>query len=487
MDFSLAVLKILFMKPLIHRTKIVATIGPASRSPEVIKQLMLAGMNVARLNFSHGTYEDHAEQIRQLRAVSDELEMPLTLLQDLQGPKIRVGQLPNGELELQPGKKITFVPVSEESPQTDAIAIDYPHLAEEATPGTQILLDDGLLEVRVETIQENSVQCSVVNGGMLKSRKGVNLPSLNLRLPSLTEKDKEDLAFGIEQEVDIVSLSFVRSPEDVKNLKAFLAAQEVNIPVLAKLEKPQAIQNLEAIIDECDAIMVARGDLGVEMRPEKVPLIQKRIIRLCNRRGIPVITATQMLDSMTHSPRPTRAEASDVANAIMDGTDAVMLSGESAVGNYPVAAVKMLARIATDVEPEIDYPNFPPQKIDVPEAISEALNAIDHVLDLQCIVGFTETGYTARLAAAERPKATVVALTANPKVYRQLNLVWGVRPVLLEQLDGSLETLFEQVETCLLEKHFAAPGDRILLLGGLPIKVSGSTNFLKIHTIGSGD
>ncbi|NEQ55112.1 MAG: pyruvate kinase [Leptolyngbya sp. SIO3F4] len=471
------------MQPLIHRTKIVATIGPASRSPGIIKQLMLAGMNVARLNFSHGTYADHAEQIRQLRAVSDELEMPLTLLQDLQGPKIRVGQLPAAGIELVSGEKLTLVP--EDSPQSGAITIDYPYLAEEAIPGTQVLLDDGLLELRVESIQGNAVECSVVTGGILKSRKGVNLPSLNLRLPSLTEKDKEDLAFGVEQEVDIVSLSFVRKPEDVQELKALLAEKGADIPVLAKLEKPQAIENLEAIVDECDAIMVARGDLGVEMKPEKVPLIQKRIIRMCNQKGVPVITATQMLDSMTHSPRPTRAEASDVANAIIDGTDAVMLSGESAIGDYPVESVQMLARIATYVEPEIDHPNFPPQKIDVPEAISEALNAIDHVLDLQCIVGFTETGYTARLAAAERPRATVVALTPNPKVYRQLNLVWGVRPVLLEQLDGSLESLFEQMETCLLEKKFAAPGDRVLLLGGLPIKVPGSTNFLKIHTVGS--
>lgn len=472
------------MKPLLHRTKIVATIGPASRSPEVIKQLMLAGMNVARLNFSHGTYADHAEQIRQLRTVSDQLELPLTLLQDLQGPKIRVGQLPADGIELKKGETLTLVP--EGTHQPNAVSIDYPYLAEEAKPGTQILLDDGLLELQVDSVQGSAIQCSVVTGGILKSRKGVNLPTLDLKLPSMTEKDIEDLAFGVEQGVDMISLSFVRKPEDVQELKALLTDKGANIPVLAKLEKPQALTNLEAIVDECDAIMVARGDLGVEMKPEKVPLIQKRIIRLCNRKGIPVITATQMLDSMTHSPRPTRAEASDVANAIMDGTDAVMLSGESAVGDYPVEAVKMLARIATDVEPEIDYPNFPPQKIEIPEAISEALNAIDHVLDLQCIVGFTETGYTARLAAAERPKAVVVALTANPKVYRQLNLVWGVRPVLLEQLDGSLETLFEQVETCLLEKKFAAPGDRVLLLGGLPIKVSGSTNFLKIHTIGSG-
>ena len=494
------------MTSLLHRTKIVATIGPASRSPETLRKMLLAGMNVARLNFSHGTYEEHAEQIRQLRAVSDELDLPLTLLQDLQGPKIRVGILPQEGIELIEGASLTLVPMgaiapisttadtppsTPQSPEftppdptlTNTIEIDYPYLAEEAEVGSQVLLDDGLLELQVEAIHEQAVQCRVITGGTLKSRKGVNLPSLNLRLPSLTEKDKQDLAFGVEQEVDIVSLSFVRQPEDVQELKALLAAKGATIPVLAKLEKPQAIANLDAIVNECDAVMVARGDLGVEMRPEKVPLIQKRIIRLCNQKGIPVITATQMLDSMIHSPRPTRAEASDVANAIIDGTDAVMLSGESAIGHYPVEAVKMLARIAIDVEPDIDHPNFPPTKIEVPQAISEALNTIDRVLDLQCIVTFTETGYTARLAAAERPNAPIVALTSNVQVYRQLNLVWGVRPVLLDQLDGPLETLFDQMETCLLEKNFAEPGDRVLLLGGLPRKVAGATNFLKIHTI----
>ncbi|MEL7353788.1 MAG: pyruvate kinase [Cyanobacteria bacterium J06560_5] len=479
-----------------HRTKIVATIGPASRSPERIKQLMQAGMNVARLNFSHGSYDDHAAQIRQLRTVSAELEMPLTLLQDLQGPKIRVGTLPPEGIELHPGAAVTLVPIKQtleaQAPEAQApeeisskqISIDYPCLAEEAKVGTPILLDDGLLELCVEEVMGTAVRARVVIGGTLKSRKGVNLPTLTLQMPSMTDKDKQDLDFGIQQGIDIVSLSFVRRPEDIQLLKSLLVEKGVNLPVLAKLEKPQAIENLEAIVDECNAIMVARGDLGVEMSPEKVPLIQKRIIRLCNRKGIPVITATQMLESMTHSPRPTRAEASDVANAIIDGTDAVMLSGESAVGDYPVEAVKMLARIAADVEPEIEYANFPPSTIDDPHAISEALNAIDQVLDLRCIVTFTETGHTARLAAAERPKAAVVALTENPKVYHQLNLVWGIRPVLLEQLEGSLEVLFQQMETCLIEKNFALPGDKVLLLGGLPIKVAGSTNFLKIHTIG---
>ncbi|MEL6603875.1 MAG: pyruvate kinase [Cyanobacteria bacterium J06614_10] len=473
-------------KPLPHRTKIVVTIGPASSESEVIRQLMQAGMSVARLNFSHGSYEDHAKRIHQLRAIASEMGLPLTLLQDLQGPKIRVGELPPSGLELVVGNSLTLIPLDEVQPSAasaNTVGIDYPNLAQEVQPGTPVLLDDGLLELKVEKVEGNAVRCQVVTGGPLKSHKGVNFPTLNLSLPSMTQKDIEDLDFGIAQGVDIVSLSFVRSPDDVRSLKARIAEKGESIPVLAKLEKPQAIENLDAIVSECDAIMVARGDLGVEMSPEKVPLIQKRIIRTCNRKGIPVITATQMLDSMIHNPRPTRAEVSDVANAIIDGTDAVMLSGESAVGDYPIEAVKMLARIATDIEPETTFINYPPIETDDANAISEAMNAIDGVLDLQCIVTLTETGLSAKLAAAERPSVPIVALTANPKVYHRLNLVWGVRPILLESLTGPLESTFQQMETCLKENNLVATGDKVLLLGGLPMQVAHSTNFLKIHTI----
>jgi pyruvate kinase len=472
------------MKPLIHRTKIVATIGPASDSPDTIRKMLLAGMNVARLNFSHGKYEDHAERIERLRSVAEELDLPLMLLQDLQGPKIRVGDLPGEGIMLNEGESLTLVPSAEYQGQPNTVAIDYPYVAEEAEPGTQVLLDDGLLELRVEKIDGKAVQCSVVEGGLLKSHKGVNFPTLNLRLPSMTEKDKRDLDFGIEQGVDLISLSFVRKPEDIQTLKALLKEKGADIPVLAKLEKPQAIANLEAIVDECDAIMVARGDLGVEMSPEKVPLIQKRIIQLCNQKGIPVITATQMLDSMIRNPRPTRAEASDVANAIMDGTDAVMLSGESAVGDYPVESVKMLARIATEVETAIQFVNYPPNLIDDADAISEALHAIDDTLALQCIVALTETGYTAKLASAERPKAPIVAYTPHRKIYRRLSLNWGVRPVLMKFAQTTLEELLAQMEADLTKRNFAATGDKVLIMGGIPFGVAGSTNFIKIHTIG---
>lgn len=473
------------MKPLSFRTKIVATIGPASNSPQVLRQMLLAGMNVARLNFSHGTYEVHAQMVKLLRSLSEELDLPLTILQDLQGPKIRVAQLPETGMNLVAGATLTLVPMNQYSGQENTVGIDYPYVAEEAEPGTQVLLDDGLLELKVEAIKANQVICQVIEGGTLKSHKGVNFPSLNLRLPSMTEKDERDLEFGIAQGVDIISLSFVRRAEDIQTLKAFLAARNADIPVLAKIEKPQAVANLEAIVDECNAIMVARGDLGVEMRPEKVPLIQKHIIRTCNQKGIPVITATQMLDSMIHNPRPTRAEASDVANAIIDGTDALMLSGESAVGDFPVQAVEMLARIATDIEPEISFKNYPPRHRDRAHALAEAINAVDKIIDLQCIVAFTETGYSAILAAGERPRVPVVALTPHLEVYHRLNLVWGVRPLLFNYGHPTLEKLIQQMESTLLQRKFASQGDCVLVLGGFPLRQARSTSYLHIHTLGT--
>jgi pyruvate kinase len=467
-----------------HRTKIVATIGPASRSPDILKQMVRAGMNVARLNFSHGSYDDHAQTVAMIRQVSEELAMPVTILQDLQGPKIRVGEMLNGGLHLNEGDVLSLVPTHAFDHQPNAVSIDYPYLSEEAIPGTQVLLDDGLLELNVKAVEGDAVHCQVVKGGFLKSRKGVNLPTLNLRLPSMTEKDVHDLKFGLAQGVDWISLSFVRRGEDVRALRALLAEHgKSETPVLAKIEKPQAIENLEEILPECDGIMVARGDLGVELPPERVPMLQKHIIRRCNQIGIPVITATQMLESMIQNPRPTRAEASDVANAIVDGTDAIMLSGESAVGGYPVQAVAMMARIATEVEKGLRFVNNPPAKSDETHALSEALNAIDDTLNLRLIVAFTSSGYTARLAAAERPRATVVAITPNSKVYHQLNLVWGVKPLLIEREVDTFEEAVRQAEFYLVEHQLAIPGDRILIMGGIPMRTAGGTNFLKVHTM----
>ncbi|WP_298617883.1 pyruvate kinase [uncultured Thermosynechococcus sp.] len=469
---------------LFRRTKIVATIGPASRSRDVIQQMLAAGMNVARLNFSHGDYQEHAETIALLRQVASAEATPLTLLQDLQGPKIRVGELPKGSIELVEGEQVHLVPLTEK--QMQGIGIDYPYLAEEAQPGMQVLLDDGLLELEVEAIRGNTVICRVVQGGTLKSRKGVNLPDLNLRLPSLTDKDKQDIQFGIEQGVDIISLSFVRRAEDLWELRGYLAAHGAgDMPVLAKIEKPQAVENLSAILGVADAIMVARGDLGVEMRVEKVPLLQKQIIRECNYRSIPVITATQMLESMIHHPRPTRAEASDVANAILDGTDAVMLSGESAVGAFPVQAVKMLARIAADVEPHLEFENMPAYRNDETHALGEALTTITKILDLRAIACFTETGYTATIASGERVKPMIVAFTDRPRVYHWMNLLWGVKPILLETLPLTFEGMIAVAENQLKEHQIATEGDKIVILGGIPAQTPQGTNFIKIHTIRS--
>ncbi len=472
------------MTNITHRTKIVATIGPASSSREIIKQMVDRGMNVARLNFSHGSYEDHAKMVSLLRSVSAELATPITILQDLQGPKIRVGQLPPEGIKLTQGEQLTLVPQSEVDNFSDAVAIDYPYLAEEAETGAQILLDDGLLELKIDSVIDKAVICKVVEGGILTSRKGVNLPSLNLSLPSMTQKDQKDLEFGLSQGIDWVSLSFVRQGEDIKALKQFLVDRNAaDVPVMAKIEKPQAVANLDEIIAECDGLMVARGDLGVELKPEKVPLWQKTIIRKCNLKNIPVITATQMLDSMINNPRPTRAEASDVANAIIDGTDAVMLSGESAVGKYPLKAVEMLSKIAASVEPELKFANNPPAKNDETHALSEALNAIDQTLNLRYIVCFTATGYTALIASGERPRAMVVAFTTNIDVYHRLNLVWGVKPIHLEREGETFEEMVATAQNQLIERGLAKSGDKILIMAGIPVQKPQGTNFLKIHTI----
>ncbi len=467
----------------VRRTKIVATLGPASTSPEVMRQVVQAGMDVARFNFSHGSYEDHAKRISTLRAISEELDTPVTILQDLQGPKVRVGQLPVGEIRLAPGDLVALVPEAEYTGQTATVPIDYPFAAAEARTGAQVLLADGLFELSVEDIAGTALRCRVIEGGVLKSRKGVNFPSLNLRLPSLTEKDRQDLEFGLAQRVDWISLSFVRDAGDVRTLKEALAARGARQPVIAKIEKPQAIENLEDILVEASGIMVARGDLGVEMSPEKVPMLQKRIIEMCNRRGLPVITATQMLESMIHDPRPTRAEASDVANAIIDGTDALMLSGESAVGLHPVKAVEMMARIAREVEARIEFKSYPPPGKTETHALSEAVRAIAGTIDLRAIVVLTTSGRTARFVAAEHLKVPVIALTTDEVVYHSLNLFWGIKPLRVREEPETFEGLVNLAEGVIVERRLAATGDKILVLGGVPARRTRGTNFIKIHTV----
>ena len=353
-----------------------------------------------------------------------------------------------------------------------------------AKVGSQILLDDGLLELEITKIAGHAVHCVVIEGGLLKSRKGVNIPTLDLHLPSMTDKDKQDLIFGLSQGIDWLSLSFVRTADDIRELKTFISEHSATkVPVIGKIEKPQAIAHLQEIVDECDGIMVARGDLGVEMSPEKVPMLQKEIIRACNQKGIPAITATQMLDSMIREPRPTRAEASDVANAILDGTDAVMLSGESAVGKYPVKAVQMMAKIACQIEPGAEFVNYPPSETDETHALTEALNTIDRLLDLRCIASFTSSGYTARIASKERPRALVVAFTTNRDVYHRLNLIWGVKPILIDDDGETFEELVEHANSGLQKRNLAKLGEQILIVGGIPTKHSRGTNFLKLHRI----
>lgn len=467
-----------------RRTKIVATLGPASSSPEIIRQLITAGIDVVRLNFSHGTHEEHARNIADIRAIAAELDTPVTILQDLQGPKIRVGNLPGGEMILTPGAMIWMLPEADFTGQAGAIPIDYSDAAEEARPGMRVLLTDGLLELEVVEIAGRALHCRVIEGGVLKSRQGVNFPNLTLPLPSLTEKDKRDVEFGLAHNVDWISLSFVRRAADVRTLKEFISAKGVSKPVIAKIEKPQAIEHLEEILQEVSGVMVARGDLGVEVSPEKVPMLQKHIIERCNRKGLPVITATQMLESMIHEPRPTRAEASDVANAIIDGTDAVMLSGESAIGAFPVRAVEMMARIAAEVEAGTDSRVYPADDPTDSHALSEAATLVARTIELRAIAVMTTSGHTARLVAAERPKTPLFALTTSADVYHWLNLLWGIKPLLVKGTPESFEGLVKQAEAILLERDLVVSGDKILVIGGVPAGQPRGSNFIKIHRVG---
>ncbi|MEI6034457.1 MAG: pyruvate kinase [Verrucomicrobiae bacterium] len=461
------------------RTKIVCTIGPASGSLEVIRKLVRAGMSVARLNFSHGSHADHAAHIATLRAVADEVGVPVTLMQDLQGPKIRVVNIGPDGLALERGGTVSL---GAEGSGAD-VEVDYPGLDGEAAAGTRILLDDGLLELRV--VEVNPLVCEVVDGGLLKNRKGVNVPDLQLTLPSMTDRDRENVEFGIAQGVDWISLSFVRSARDVRALRDFLNARGARIPIIAKVEKPHAIEHLEEIVEASDGLMVARGDLGVEMPPEKVPMLQKRIIRLCNSRGKPVITATQMLESMIRDPRPTRAEANDVANAILDGTDAVMLSGETAMGMHPVEAVEMMARIARETEEHSKFESHPPLQEDETHAMSEAILSFDRLLRPAVIALYTTTGESALAVSSQRPRARILALTRDRDVFHRLNLIWGLRPLLIGDNPGDFDELTATVDRELIARGAAVPGERILLVGGLPIGGTAAANVIKIHRVNS--
>src|SRR5262249_55177944 len=411
-----------------RHSKIVCTIGPASNSPRVIRKLLEAGMNFARLNFSHGTHEEHAKTISNLRAAASAMKKTIAILADLQGPKIRTGVLAGGgPVILRTGQEFTITTAKILGDSTRVNTV-FESLPREVKGGDRILLSDGVIELRVRQVRKNDVICKVVNGGALGENKGINLPGIKLRVPALTEKDKADLRFALRHGADYIAVSFVRRPEDVELAKKLIKRAKKETPVIAKLEKPEAIENLDAILQTADGVMVARGDLGVEMNPEKVPVVQKHIIKRAREFRRPVITATQMLESMTENPRPTRAEASDVANAIFDGSDAVMLSAETATGRYPVEAVSMMARIIEQAEESIhEYPPpATPQRLKVPETVAELVCHASRELHMKLIAVFTHSGFTARLVSRYRPLVPIVAFSPEAHTRRRMALLWGV-------------------------------------------------------------
>lgn len=466
-----------------RRTKIVATIGPATSSPEVLRDLIEAGATTLRLNFSHGTHDDHQRSIRLIRQTSFELNQPVGILQDLQGPKIRLGRFADGSIVLKKGDR--FILTSHQMIGNQAMSsVTYEPLADEVPEGAVILLDDGRVEMRVEEVKRSAgeLHCQVMVGGVLSNNKGVNFPGVYLSIKALTDKDKKDLTFGLDQGVDWVALSFVRNPQDVLEIKELISAAGKQVPVIVKIEKHEAIQEMEAILSISDGVMIARGDLGVELPAEDVPILQKRLITTANRIGIPVITATQMLDSMVHSPRPTRAEVSDVANAILDGTDAVMLSNETAVGKFPIEAVKTMAQIALRIEQEPDKRTIEDSGRSIPNAISQAVGRIAEQLDAAAIMTLTKTGATARNVSKFRPQKPILAVTPHVDVARQLQLVWGVKPLLVLDLPSTGQT-FQAAVNVAQEKDLLKEGDLVVMTAGTLQGVSGSTDLIKVEVV----
>lgn len=472
-----------------RRTKIIATLGPATNTPERIAQLIQAGMDVARMNFSHGTHADHADRIAMVRRTAAQAGRPVAVLQDLQGPKIRTGALADKQpVDLVDGQMFTIT-IQDIVGNAQRVSTTYDLLPQDVQAGDRILLSDGLIELRVRSTTDQEVTTEVVHGGRLREHQGINLPGVNVSAPALTEKDIVDLHFGLEQSVDYVALSFVRRASDVEQVKAIILKAGQDTPVIAKIERPEALDNLPAILEVVDGLMVARGDLGVEMDPAEVPIVQKQLIEAANRSGIPVITATQMLESMIQNPRPTRAEASDVANAIIDGSDAVMLSGETAVGGYPIEAVSMMALIAEMVESSGQRGDKASvQRWSLPEvqstawAIGAASNAIVKTLPVRAIVVFTRSGNSARIISHYRPAVPILAFTPYERVYQRLSLLWGVIPFMTELVDR-LEELEQKVRSILIEHGYAQEGDAVVIAGGHPTYKYGPTNFLKIHVV----
>jgi pyruvate kinase len=471
-----------------RRTKIVCTLGPSSNTEEKIDKLVRNGMNIARINFSHGTHEGNGKIIQNVRKVADRYGISLPVLADLQGPKIRVGTMQDGGQEVTSGDYVTLTTEDIEG-TSETIPVDYKGLVNDAIEGNRLLIDDGLLELKVIKKNESTLVAKVVVGGLLKSRKGLNLPDVDLSMSSLTEKDIEDLEYAVSQGVDYVAMSFVRSADDIQEVISRVRAQGSNAGIVAKIEKPEAVRVIDDIIEESSAIMVARGDLGIEIASEKVPMVQKNIIDKCRQAGKPVITATQMLDSMIENPRPTRAESSDVANAVLDGTDAVMLSGETAAGDYPVEAVKTMDKICGLVEKDADHiynsleyrkPEWKEKQ--VIESLAYSCVMLAENVDAKVISTITHSGSTARRIAKFRPRVPIVAFTESDEVRKQLGMVWGVQPIKIDEIfdtDKSVKLMEEH-----LKNHgLVNKNDRAIIATGMPIAKKGRTNMIKVSTI----
>jgi pyruvate kinase len=464
------------------RTKIVCTLGPSSASPDTLRGLIESGMNVARINFSHGTHEQHAETISIVRRLAQEAAKPIAILGDLQGPRIRIGDLKT-PIPLEPGAEVVLAPETSGT-RTGVIPVTYDLLADDLRPGNRILIDDGLLELTVTSVKKPRVTARVVHGGPLRSHKGMNFPGVLVSAPSLTEKDRADVAFAVKQEVEYLALSFVRRSADVEGLRSLVPK---GMLIIAKIEKDSALENIESIVQSSDGVMVARGDLGVELPFEQVPLAQKRIISIANQVGRPVITATQMLESMITHPRPTRAEASDVANAILDGTDAIMLSAETAAGEYPLLAVEAMTRIIFEIESHPspgrrDERHGRGSTVSTEFAIAAASNAAVKMLDAPCLIVFTKSGFSARIVASQRPNVPILVLTDVPRTYRQLSLVWGVVPELVPHCE-TYDEMVRMALSSVKRRGLASAGSKVVVTAGVPFDVPGSTNSLKIETV----
>ncbi len=472
-----------------RKAKIVVTIGPASEDEETIKKLIESGMNVARLNFSHGTHEQHAQRIERLRRIAHRLGEPLTILQDLQGPKIRVGKIENDGIILNKGDHLTLT-TEPLVGKAGIVSVDFPNLPDVLKPGNRILLSDGQMELQVVQVRSKEIDTKVVLGGKLTSNKGVNLPGAALDIPCFTEKDEQDLAFGLEHGIDIIAMSFIRSAKDVERIRkatACLGIQCAQTPIIAKLERPESLDNLEEIVEAADGVMVARGDLAVEMSPQAVPIAQKEIITSANRHSKIVITATQMLESMISNPRPTRAEASDVANAIFDGTDAVMLSAETASGAYPVEAVQMMDTIIRQAEQNMNrWGHWKGSRLedvhDDAVHIARAAREVASDQQVAAIAVFTNNGRTALLMSKERPQTPILAFTPHQQTYNRLASMWGVIPYLIPKAEN-VETMIQLVESAMIAETSVQPGQQVVLICGFPVNAFRSPNLILLHTL----